>query len=99
MPEHEHGQLDGSAPELYERYLVPAIISIWASDLIDRVEPKAGQSVLDIAFGTGVVARLAAKRMATGAVVGLDLNREMLAVARSVPTTRRADWIVRGQRP
>jgi len=42
---------------------------------------------------------LAAKRMATGAVVGLDLNREMLAVARSVPTTRRADWIVRGQRP
>ena len=25
MSEHEHWQLDGSAPELYERYLVPAI--------------------------------------------------------------------------
>jgi 2-polyprenyl-3-methyl-5-hydroxy-6-metoxy-1,4-benzoquinol methylase len=81
VSEHEHWQLDGSAPELYERHLVPAITSIWASDLIDRVEPKAGQSVLDIACGTGVVARSAAERMATGRVVGLDLNRGMLAVA------------------
>jgi ubiquinone/menaquinone biosynthesis C-methylase UbiE len=87
VSEHEHWQLDGSAPELYERYLVPAITSIWASDLIDRIEPKAGQSVLDIACGTGVVARLAAERMATGRVIGLDLNRGMLAVARFVPAT------------
>jgi ubiquinone/menaquinone biosynthesis C-methylase UbiE len=85
VSDHEHWQLDGSAPELYERYLVPAITSIWATDLIDRVGPKPGDSVLDIACGTGVVARLAAKRMATGRVVGLDLNDGMLAVARSAP--------------
>jgi len=35
----------------------------------------------------GVVARLAAERMRTGRVVGLDLNEGMLAVARSVPVT------------
>ena len=75
----------GSAPELYERYLVPAITRIWASDLIDRVGPKPGQSLLDVACGTGVVARLAAERMRNGRVVGLDLNEGMLAVARSVP--------------
>jgi ubiquinone/menaquinone biosynthesis C-methylase UbiE len=82
---HEHWQLDSSAPELYERYLVPAITSIWATDLINRAELEQGQSILDIACGTGVVARVAAERIGTGRVVGLDLNDGMLAVARSVP--------------
>jgi len=35
MSEHQHWQLDSSAPELYERFLVPAITSVWAADLID----------------------------------------------------------------
>jgi ubiquinone/menaquinone biosynthesis C-methylase UbiE len=85
MTDHEPWQLDGSAPELYERYLVPAITLIWASDLIDRTKPKVGDFVLDVACGTGAVARLAAKRAANGCVIGLDLNGGMLAVARSVP--------------
>jgi hypothetical protein len=42
--------MDASAPELYERYLVPAITSIWASDLLDRISPSGGESVLDIAL-------------------------------------------------
>jgi SAM-dependent methyltransferase len=42
-----------------------------------------GQAVLDVACGTGVVARTAADRMGgRGRVVGLDLNEGMLAVAR-----------------
>lgn len=86
MSDHEHWQLDGSSPELYERYLVPAITSLWATDLINRAEPEQGQSILDVACGTGVVARLAAERIGTGRIVGLDLNDGMLAVARSVPT-------------
>ena len=83
MPEHQHWQLAGSAPELYERYLVPAITSKWAADLIERATPMHEEAVLDVACGTGVVARLAAERMARGRVVGLDLNPGMLAVARS----------------
>jgi ubiquinone/menaquinone biosynthesis C-methylase UbiE len=85
VPEHQHWQLAGSAPELYERYLVPAITSKWAADLIERASPMPGEAVLDVACGTGVVARLAAERMARGRVVGLDLNSGMLAVARSAP--------------
>jgi SAM-dependent methyltransferase len=77
-------QLDGSSPELYQRYLVPAITIKWAEDLVDRVQPQGGEEVLDIACGTGVVARLAAKRVRQGQVTGLDLNAAMLAVARSV---------------
>jgi ubiquinone/menaquinone biosynthesis C-methylase UbiE len=80
-----HWQLDGNAAELYQRYLVPAITCKWASDLVDRAKPKPGERVLDVACGTGVVARLAAKIMARGHVTGLDVNAGMLDVARAVP--------------
>jgi ubiquinone/menaquinone biosynthesis C-methylase UbiE len=85
MGEHEAYQLEGSAPELYERYLVPAITALWAADLVERAAPLPGERVLDVACGTGIVARLAAQRMGTGRVVGLDINSGMLAVGRSLP--------------
>ena len=94
MVDHDHWQLDGSAPELYQRYLVPAITTKWAEDLVGRAQPQAGEAVLDIACGTGVVARLAGKRMAQGHFTGLDLNKGMLAVARTLPSEGvPIDWI------
>jgi trans-aconitate methyltransferase len=94
MVDHHHWQLDGSAPELYQKYLVPAITTKWAEDLVGRAQPRAEEAVLDIACGTGVVARLAGKRMAQGRVTGLDLNRGMLAVARTLPSEGvPIDWI------
>lgn len=91
MSAHEHWQMDASAPELYERYLVPAITSVWANDLLDRVAPRRGESILDIACGTGVVARLAEQRGHTGRLVGIDLNTAMLAVARAKSST--VEWV------
>lgn len=82
--ENGHWQLEGSTAELYQRYLVPAITTKWAEDLINRARPRAGEAVLDVACGTGVVARLAAK--AGEKVTGLDLNAGMLAVARGLPS-------------
>ena len=82
----EHWQLEGSAAELYQRYVVPAITTRWAEDLVHRAQPRAGEAVLDVACGTGVVARLAAKAVARGQVTGLDLNAGMLAVARGMPS-------------
>jgi SAM-dependent methyltransferase len=81
-----HWQLEGTAAELYERYLVPAITTKWATDLLDRARPREGDAVLDVACGTGIVARLAAMRVGRGKVTGLDLNSGMLAVARGAPT-------------
>ena len=81
-----HWQLEGSAAELYQRYLVPAITTRWAQDLIDRARLRAGEAVLDVACGTGIVARLAAKATGDGHVTGLDVNAAMLAVARDVPS-------------
>lgn len=83
--------MDASAPELYERYLVPAITSAWATDLLDRVALRRGESVLDIACCTGGVARLAAHRGHAGQLVGIDLNAAMLAVARAKSTT--VEWV------
>src|ERR1700722_2519412 len=53
-------------------------------DLVDRACLRVGESVLDVACGTGVVTRLAALRSGNGRVVGLDLNSDMLRVARGV---------------
>ncbi|MGY3037238.1 ubiquinone/menaquinone biosynthesis C-methylase UbiE [Bradyrhizobium sp. USDA 4354] len=91
MSAHEHWQMDASAPELYERYLVPAITSLWANDLLDRISPKRGDSVLDIACGTGIVARLIEQRGQSARVVGLDLNIAMLAIART--RSAKVEWI------
>ena len=86
MSDHAHRstgwQLDRSAPEAYERYLVPPIFVSWADRLVDRTGVGNGDHVLDVACGTGVVARRAATRVGeTGSVVGLDLNEGMLEVA------------------
>ena len=84
--DHEQWQLDARAPELYQRFLVPAMTSMWATDLADRAALKPGERVLDVACGTGVVARVAAERVGgTGRVAALDINPRMLAVARSLP--------------
>ena len=94
MAQHQAWQVGSSAAELYQRYLVPAIASLWAADLIDRAAPRPGERVLDVACGTGVVTRLAAERMGAGRIVGLDINSGMLAVARSLPAdaTRPIEW-------
>ena len=81
-----HWQIEGNAAELYQRYLVPAITTKWAIDLVTRAHPRPGEAVLDVACGTGVVARAAAKMMVQGRVTGLDLNPGMLEVARTVPS-------------
>jgi ubiquinone/menaquinone biosynthesis C-methylase UbiE len=85
MSEHSQWQLAGNAAETYERALVPAVFAAWAPLVVELAAPRAGERVLDVACGTGVVARLVAERVGrTGEVVGLDLNAGMLAVAASI---------------
>jgi ubiquinone/menaquinone biosynthesis C-methylase UbiE len=80
-----------SFPEIYERALVGPLFRPWAESLLDDVQLGPGDRVLDIACGTGIVARLARERLgATGRVVGIDLNPQMLEVARRVAPT--VDW-------
>jgi ubiquinone/menaquinone biosynthesis C-methylase UbiE len=91
MPSFE--SYGGTAPENYERHFVPVIAQPLAERLIGQANLQAGDRVVDVACGTGVVARLAAERVGpTGAVTGVDVNPGMLAVARMVPTLGTVDW-------
>lgn len=88
MNQQGQWQVAGSAPEVYERELVPAVFGVWAPILVELAQPRSGERVVDVACGTGIVARIAAKRVGpTGAVVGVDLNPGMLSVAKSVMST------------
>lgn len=76
-------QITAEQAEYYELKFVPAIFGEWAPYLVEAAEVARGQTVLDVACGTGVVARAAAERVGEeGRVVGLDLNEAMLGVAR-----------------
>lgn len=85
MSEREAWQLSGNAAEMYEKYFVPAIFQEWAPRTADAANPATGGRVLDVACGTGVVARECLERVtAAGKVVGFDINPGMLAVARGL---------------
>jgi len=72
--------------ETYEDYFVPAMFLPWATILLRHAALQAGERVLDVACGTGIVARQAAPLVgADGQVVAVDRNPAMLAVARALP--------------
>src|SRR5690348_2129704 len=95
-PGHEQWQVTGSAAELYQAHLVPAVTAGWAAGLVDRTGVRRAERVLDVACGTGVVARVAAERAGrTGRVTGIDINAAMLGVARLLPAGAgaRIGWV------
>jgi SAM-dependent methyltransferase len=83
MSESDKGQVNASAAEVYEEFFVPALFQEWPPRVADAARVQPGQRVVDVACGTGVLARAIAERVGPGgSVVGLDINAGMLAVAR-----------------
>jgi ubiquinone/menaquinone biosynthesis C-methylase UbiE len=82
-----------SFPEMYERWLATPLFRPWAELTLDEIALAPADRVLDIACGTGIVARVAKERLgATATVVGIDISPDMLAVARAVAPG--IDWRV-----
>lgn len=77
-------QVSGNAAENYERF-VGVFMTPWAERLVATAALHSGERVLDLACGTGFVARTASAVVGEhGHVVGVDLNPQMLDVARTI---------------
>lgn len=81
MNEHDKGQVAASAAKIYEQFFVPALFAEWPERVLEAAGIQAGNTVLDVACGTGILARKAAVVVGAASVVGVDVNEGMLAVA------------------
>jgi SAM-dependent methyltransferase len=82
MDEREWAGTPADWGEMYEALLVPAIFDEWVPRMLAAGQVGAGDHVLDVACGTGVVARNALDAVgSSGSVVGVDLSESMLRVA------------------
>jgi ubiquinone/menaquinone biosynthesis C-methylase UbiE len=71
------------AANAYEALFVPALFGQWAPRVADAAQIRPGQRVLDVACGTGVLAREVTLRIgSSGRVAGIDPSPGMVAVAK-----------------
>ena len=83
----ERWQLAGTAADIYQQHLAPAIFGPWAPVLVDLAAPRAGDRVLDVACGTGRPLRPHGNGggVASGARAdGKDALRELSAVRQAI---------------
>jgi SAM-dependent methyltransferase len=81
---HTDRRFDATMANNYERFFVPLIPLPLAGRVLAAIGPRPGEHLVDIACGTGIVARLAAPALGPeGTVVGVDPSADMLDVARS----------------
>jgi SAM-dependent methyltransferase len=88
--------LDTTAAEAYEKHIFPAFMLPLMKTVFDAAAPRPGEHILDVACGTGLVARLAAPLVAPGgSVTNLDFDPAMIAVGRhlvEVPSSVSISW-------
>lgn len=95
MTEQNTFQLSGSAAQIYEEQTVPALFRPLAELTLNHVTVQEGDRVLDVACGTGIVARLVAEKVGpSGTVTGVDLNSGMIEAAQrySSATSVNIEW-------
>jgi ubiquinone/menaquinone biosynthesis C-methylase UbiE len=81
---NQHAAFVGSIPEKYDRYLGPCLFEPFARDIVRRVQVSEGDSVLEIACGTGIVTRHLRDTLPKSVrIVATDLNESMLSFARA----------------
>jgi trans-aconitate methyltransferase len=82
MSKSKTGQMTRNAAEVYEEFFLPALFQQWVTHVANAAGVQAGHRVLDVACGTGVLARAIAERVGSNHLVGVDVNEGMLEVAK-----------------
>ena len=74
----------GSIPQRYDEYLGPLLFEPYAADLASRLRFDAGDALLELACGTGIVTQHLVAGLPRGAsLTATDLNEAMLAIAQN----------------
>lgn len=77
--------IDTTAGEAYEKHMVPGMFARWTERAVSLAALRPGEQLLDVACGTGVGARIAARALGPGSkVAALDLDAGVIEVARRV---------------
>jgi ubiquinone/menaquinone biosynthesis C-methylase UbiE len=84
----------GSIPARYDEYLGPLLFEPYADDLVSRLKIDAGDAVLELASGTGILTTRLTQALPLGAsLTATDLNEHMLAVAqKKIDPTEPVTW-------
>lgn len=96
MVEENAFHLSTAAAETYEKQRVPAIFRPMAEATLNAISLPSPDTVLDVACGTGVMARAVGARLTKPCrIVGCDLNPAMVAVALAYTpdSLHQFDWI------
>ena len=77
--------IDTTVAQAYESHMVPGMFAHWAAFVVSLVAPQSGERVLDVACGTGIGARVAARSVGSiGKVIGVDIDPGVIEVARGL---------------
>jgi ubiquinone/menaquinone biosynthesis C-methylase UbiE len=79
-------------PELYDRYLGPAMFATYADPVATRVAALAPHDVLELAAGTGLLTEALARALPASAIIATDLNQPMLDHAAAVREAVGVTW-------
>jgi ubiquinone/menaquinone biosynthesis C-methylase UbiE len=92
MAKKEGYQLELEGARFYEENFVPSLFENWAKRTVEELSLSDGDQLLDIACGTGIVARIAqASKINELRITGIDINEAMLEVAKEIEPE--IDWI------
>jgi ubiquinone/menaquinone biosynthesis C-methylase UbiE len=87
----DNSQEQIAAATFYEELFVPSLFKQWVPLVLSSANVQPGHRVLDVACGTGILAREAASMVGpSGYTSGLDIDRGMLEVARRIAPA--IDW-------
>ncbi|MDP4265101.1 MAG: methyltransferase domain-containing protein [Bacteroidota bacterium] len=83
----------GNIPGNYDRHLGPLLFEPYAIDLVARINPTGITSVLEEACGTGRLTRHLRKRLPSARLVGIDLNTDMITIAKTIVNDNNIEWV------